>query len=188
MSDFTGAFVGRHYDIQVLSGGRFDLLDPRPEDVNLTDIAHALAQLCRFTGHCRPFYSVGQHCLMVSRLVPPELALQGLLHDAAEAYVGDVSRPLKNVLDEVAPGVLKEIETRVEQAIFTRFDVAWPMDPAVKLADNVALATEKRDVMRGGTEPWHNMPDPLPDPIVALSPVQVIHDYAMRFIELGGEL
>src|SRR5690349_6806238 len=93
------------------SGVQFDLLKPDPSVVHLEDIAHALSHLCRYTGHCNRFYSVAEHSVIVSLMVPPsepKLAMQGLLHDATEAYVNDLARPLKDLLPEY-----KEIEMRV---------------------------------------------------------------------------
>lgn len=97
------------YTIKTYTGKefRFDQIDP--EAIDIRDIAHALSHLCRFTGHTNLFYSVAQHCLLVSEKVPggPEIKLAALLHDAAEAYVGDLSSPLKKWLiadvEEVSP-------------------------------------------------------------------------------------
>ncbi len=85
------------YSMQTFSRTMFYPLDPHPEDVHIVDIAHALANICRFGGHAKRFYSVAQHSVLVSRIVEPEDALHGLMHDAAEAYVGDVVRPIKHM-------------------------------------------------------------------------------------------
>jgi hypothetical protein len=130
--------------IQIGSGAYFDLLNPDPATVRVEDIAAALSRLCRFTGHCRRFYSVAQHSTLVSRLVPPELARWGLYHDAAEAYLGDVASPLKRLLPDY-----KAIEHRVEEAVFAALGLYGPMPPEVKRADLVALAAEKHDLL-----PW----------------------------------
>ena len=86
--------------IQTYTGRQFWPLAPQAEHVDIRDIAHSLAMQCRFNGHCRGFYSVAQHSVLVSQVVPPEDALWGLLHDAAEAYISDLPRPLKNTAPE----------------------------------------------------------------------------------------
>ena len=92
--------------IQTFTGRAFYVLDPRPEDVDIEDIAHALSMQCRFAGHCREFYSVAQHSVTASWLVPPEDALWGLLHDAAEAYVVDLPRPIKRAWQLESYGII----------------------------------------------------------------------------------
>lgn len=133
--------------IQTYSGRRIDLANPDPNDLDLDDIAHALGLICRFTGHVREFYSVAQHCVIVARLVPPELALSALLHDATEAYIGDVSRPLKGMLPEY-----RAIEARLWAAIADRFGVTE--SPEIKVADNIALLWERRDLLGEPVAPW----------------------------------
>ena len=133
--------------IQTYTGRKLDLANPNPDDLDLDDIAHALSLICRFTGHVREFYSVAQHCVIVSSLVPPELALSALLHDATEAYIGDVSRPLKGLLPEY-----RAIEARLWAAIAERFGVTEA--PEIKLADNIALLWERRDLLGEPVAPW----------------------------------
>src|SRR5271170_7300011 len=82
--------------IQTYTGGVFHILDPQQNEIYIKDIAHALAMQCRFTGHVRKFYSIAEHCVLGSHIVPKKLALQFLLHDASEAYIADINRPLKH--------------------------------------------------------------------------------------------
>lgn len=127
--------------IYVYSGGTIEPLNPNPDDINIIDIAHALGNLCRFTGHVKRFYSVAEHCVHVSKMVPPEERLAALLHDASEAYLCDLARPIKQ-----APGlgeIYLEVEFQLEQAIATRFGIPQPpMSENVKKGDNGMLFRE----------------------------------------------
>jgi len=173
--------------IEMINGERFTFLEPKVSMIDPEVIAHAIANLCRFTGHTRQFYSVAQHCVIVSELVPEGLALQGLLHDASEAFIGDVSRPLKAVMDDLAPGVLHDIEERIHEVIAKRFKSGFPHDPEIKAADNVCLATEKRDLMAPASRPWLNMPEPMRRRIDPWGPAKAKRRWLERFAELGGE-
>lgn len=134
-------------DILTRTGIYFDFVNPTPEMVNLYDVAWALSNTCRFSGHTRCFYSVAEHSVYVSQLVPPKFALQALLHDAAEAYVGDVPSPLKIMLPDY-----KEVEKRVEKVVFQHFGLPEKLDPCVKLADMVMLKTEQKQLMENQDE------------------------------------
>lgn len=170
--------------IQVHSGLLVPVLEPRPEHITIVDIAHALSNLCRFNGHVREFYSVAQHSVLVSNVVPAEEALWGLLHDAAEAYIGDVTRPLKLWLEHVAPGAVSGIERRLQQVIATRFGLSGCMPASVKHADSVLLATEKRDVLAVTDVPWVALPEPLPTRILAMTPQEAETAFLGRFCDL----
>ena len=135
--------------MQTYTGRQFWPLDPSADEVHIEDIAHALANACRFGGHCERFYSVAEHSVLVSYVVPPELALAALLHDAAEAYVVDIPRPLKPYL-----GGYKEIEARVWMAIAERFGVPADMPQAIKDADNAVLLAEAEQIMKPHPAPW----------------------------------
>ncbi len=137
--------------IRTYTGRRFWPLDPVSDDVCLEDIAHALAQLCRFTGHSRTFYSVAQHSVLVAELLPAPLAIYGLLHDATEAYLCDLSRPVKH---DALMAPYREAEVRLHEVICERFlldpkDEAWRL---VKWADELMLHAELRDLLKGSSE------------------------------------
>lgn len=169
--------------IHLSTGRLFNILDPDPALIEPEMLAHALGFLCRWTGQCNVFFSVAQHCVIVSEVVPPELALQGLLHDASEAFIGDINRPLKDLMHNMAPGVLQGIEERLHEAIAERFGTGYPHDPLVKWADNTSLATEKRDILTV-KEDWHSLPDPLTTPIRPLGPVGARNAWLTRFRKL----
>lgn len=176
---------GKSPAMQLHSGRLFPVLNPSPADIQIGDIAASLSKLCRFGGHCRQFYSVAQHCVHVSEMVPEQDALWGLFHDAAEAYIGDITRPMKIALQQVAPGVVRAVETRILMAVAERFDLPWPMPSAVHVADNLALATERRDLMAPG-EAWPGLPPPATARIVPQSPKDAEDAFLFRFLELTG--
>lgn len=128
--------------ILIRSGDYFDLSDPDNNIIDIDSIAHSLSNLCRFTGHTSQFYSVAQHSFHVAQLVPKEHKLAALLHDAAEAYIGDVSAPLKSMLPEY-----RRIEEQIRRAIYQRFNLPAELPECVIEADMIMLATERRDLM-----------------------------------------
>jgi hypothetical protein len=135
---------GTSGSIFTFSGIRFWPLDPRPADILIQDIAHALAQQPRFGGHTRQFYSIAQHSVLVSQLCRPEDALWGLLHDASEAYLQDVCRPLKELAEFDA---YRAAESRSQRCIVKRFGLGPEQPPSVTAADDWMLAVEYRDLM-----------------------------------------
>jgi hypothetical protein len=150
------------------SGAYFSFEEPELSDFTLEDIAHGLAMTCRFAGQCPRFYSVAEHSVHVSRLVDPKFAWDALMHDAAEAFVCDMPKPLKELLPEY-----QVIEKRVERAIAARFGLRTPMPPEIKLADVQMLRAEQLQLMRNNDE-WHWTFDvPEPDVTVRAVPPDV---------------
>lgn len=123
--------------IRTHSGIYFNVFSPKPEMVDIDDIAHALSNQCRWGGHSAKFYSVAQHCVGMLPHVEPKDRLSALLHDASEAYLVDVPRPIKKKLANY-----HEIEEKVMRAIAQRFEFEWPMEVAVVEADEAMLKYE----------------------------------------------
>ena len=138
--------------IETFTGKKFHLLDPQPEEVCIEDIAHALALSCRFCGHVRQFYSVAEHSIHVSNICEPVDALWGLLHDASEAYIADLSRPVKHCTPVGPPYIA--VEARIMAVIAAKFGLPTTMPPGVKVADNTLLFAEKDKLMSGVA--WDN--------------------------------
>lgn len=140
------------------SGKMFNFKAPNLHKYDIREIAHALSNLCRFTGHTSRFYSVAQHSVAVSYIVPERLALAALMHDASEAYLGDVASPLKALLPEY-----KYIEEQTECAIARAFAIRnlYPLHSDIKWADTVALRHE-REVYLAKTEDDFDWPALVP--------------------------
>lgn len=144
--------------MQTASGRQFWPLDPRPEEIHIEDIAAALSKLCRYGGQIRveiDHYSVAEHCVHVAGCAPPELQLAALLHDASEAYLSDVIRPIKPHLTNYL-----EIEARLERAISDRFGIVCPMPTEVKRLDTAILADERDQAMAPPPVPWPQTTEP----------------------------
>jgi hypothetical protein len=168
--------------VRTFSGAEVDLLDPDPESLQLVDIAHHLSKLDRYNGAGAYSYSVGQHSLLVAEVLPPGLKLWGLLHDATEAYLGDVVAPLKALMRDY-----REIENNLMKRIARRFGLSMPRSSEVKAADKAVMVSEMRQVMnwpdladaqqfdaapvRIWQRPWHDVRD----------------EFLKRFREYGGE-
>lgn len=140
--------------IETASGNHIDAVNPNPLKININDIAHALSMQCRFVGHCKKFYSVAEHSCFVANIVngmvarelggeKPKLVLRALLHDAAEAYVGDLARPYKILASD-----LREVELNLQEIIYKKFmPASRPESEDIKLFDEVALILEAKYLM-----------------------------------------
>lgn len=154
----TPAQREKHW-ILTFTGRRATPLQPTMAMLCIEDIAHHLAHECRFTGAVREFYSVAEHCVRVSWLVPAQFALEALLHDASEAYLKDVPSPLKRQSEVF--GEYKKREKQLEACIGAKFGLTSMESPAVKAVDLVLCATEQRDLLKHddawvpAATPWH---------------------------------
>ncbi|MFF1880240.1 hypothetical protein ACFVVC_02060 [Pseudarthrobacter sp. NPDC058196] len=176
------AAVPRGNWMQTYTGRQFYPLDPRPEDVDITDIAHALSMQCRYNGHVRRFMSVAEHCVLLSHLVAPEHALWALLHDATEAYVGDMVRPLKLHMPEY-----RAVENGVMVAIAARFSIDPTMPAEVKQADSRMLLDERSALLGEPAGDWEIEGEPFGVDIQAWGPDVAELEYLLRFAELTGD-
>ncbi len=168
--------------ITTFSGHHFDYADPDINSICISDIAHALSNECRYAGHCPQFYSVAQHSVLTSMIVPPAFALEALLHDAAEAYCKDIPSPLKALLPSY-----RSVEARIDAVIRRKFGLPAVNSPEVKRADLIMLATERRD-LEIDTETFWPMLEGIPvsDLVVfPLMPTQAERAFFERWDELS---
>lgn len=142
---------GHRTDILTYSGKYFDYENLGANVFDIEDIAQGLSNACRFAGQCPRFYSVAQHSVLVYRLLrdvlrvtDPIILMQGLLHDGTEAFLGDMTTPLKRMMPAYG-----ELEHRLQRIIMAMFSLPPELHPLVKKADLMALAIEKREI-------WHN--------------------------------
>lgn len=191
--DGVGRDVGTDYTVAetivvtTFTGKSFPLFAPVPDLVDIRDVAHATANIGRFTGHTNKFYSVAQHQVVGSFWLPAPFNFWYLLHDAPETYIGDINRPLKNLFETQSPGVLKGIEDHIADAIALRYGLPFNYQhhKLVKEMDNIMLATERRDLLPQGPE-WADMPEPLVPRLRAWSPKEAEDKYLERFYELDA--
>lgn len=172
--------------VQTFSGRAFPLLDPKPEDVYWPDIVYGLAHINRFAGHAGT-YSVAQHSCVVADQLPAEWRSYGLLHDAHEPYIGDITTPVKQALlilgGDGAWGA-HTLARRIDRAIYEAAELTWPVPQtiaeAVHIADERAMVTERRDLMKRPPKGWGKYESvvPLPEHIERWTPEQAIRRYA----------
>lgn len=135
--------------LQTYIGKQFFPFDPKLDDIDIIDIAFSLGKKCRFNGHTiNGFYSVAEHSLLVCKLLEDinssiSECLWGLMHDAVEAYTGDIPKPIKPFLNG-----FHEIENRIQKCIAEKFNLVWPMPNIVKSADEIILSLESLSVMK----------------------------------------
>jgi len=169
--------------IQVYSGGQMFPLDPRPEEMDIQDIAHSLAMQCRFNGHTKRFYSVAEHCCHVSDILPAEQKLTGLLHDASEAYLCDLPRPIKQ-----SRGFAEKYltaERQLEWTLSVRFGLDYPFESCIHNADNRMLATEALQLMAPLHPEWLGLGCPVEGLVLPCwSPEEAREEFLSRYFAI----
>lgn len=169
--------------IETFGGSRFHFLAPQLDEIKIEDIAHSLSLTCRFSGSCSVFYSVAEHSIRVAEIVPDKYKLLALLHDASEAYLPDLPRPMKACFPD-----FKAMETVILQAIWKKYGIDFMLttNGIVKEADNILLATEARDLMKN-TEDWATLPEPLEYKIRPWKSKDAELLFLLSFANYGGE-
>jgi len=162
--------------IQTFTGKKFHFLDPQPDEICIEDIAHALSNNCRYAGHCKIFYSVAEHSWLMSNIsINP---LWALLHDASEAYIVDIPRPIKGFLTNY-----HELESNVMKAICRKFSLEEEMPEEVKELDGKILFNEKEILLEPVDWGWKLLP--IDNIIINCYPPKIIKTL---FIEKFNEL
>lgn len=142
LTQMNNMIVKDDFGLETYTGAHLDVMNPQVEDIRIKDIAHALANICRFTGHVLSFYSVAQHSVLVARELPIELKLEGLLHDATEAYVSDINHNLKRMMPEY-----RQVEQIYRNVIAQKFGLAPEVPAEVQAIDREMCHLEARTLM-----------------------------------------
>lgn len=175
--------MNRHGDwMQTFTGRQFWPLDPRTDEIDIRDIAHALSMQCRYAGHVEDFYSVAEHSCHVSDVVArthPEHALAALLHDASEAYLVDVPKPIKRFL-----AGYDVMEQNLMTAIFHKYEIQGPLPDIVKHIDERILNDERNQLMAVPPAKWAGNPEPANVEMLCLSPKGAERAFLSRFHDL----
>lgn len=179
--DADGCFTDAPSKIATWSGGRIDPLAPAQEDLRIEDVARGLANACRWNGQC-PFYSVAEHSVLISYMVP---TLEALMHDASEGLgLNDMARPIKIHTD--LGELYLEHEAVAEQAIAQRWKLTWPWPPEVKAADYAMGFAEAKVLVPhlGKLMPPVDVPTPA---LRMWSPDEAYSQFLVRYLKLGGK-
>lgn len=171
--------------MQTFTGRAFYPMAPLTEDVDPADIAHALSLICRYGGHTKVFYSVAEHCVLMSYAVSPASALWALLHDATEAYVGDMVRPLKQMIP-----AYRDVEDRLSNVIADRFGISRTCPDEVKQADLRILHDERDALMGDPPQPWRSLEGvrPLGVQVMGWAPEYAERQYLDRLHQLTANV
>ena len=165
--------------MQTYTGRKFWPLDPRSEDFDIMDIAHALSLTCRFNGHCLRFYSVAEHSCHVHDAAPERLKTQALLHDAPEAYINDMVSPLKKDMPE-----FKEVENRIFWQLAWTYNIPSNIDPLVHILDKAVVRDELVN-MRNVPAEWNIPQRGIGAKIKLWSPARAEYEFLKRARDRG---
>jgi len=169
--------------IETYTGKKFYFLEPQETEVDIIDIAHSLSMQCRYTGHCRKFYSVAEHCIHVADLCSDESKLYGLLHDASEAYLTDIASPVKPFLQNY-----KMMEKQIMSTVYEKFGLEPSLPIEVQKIDLAILRTEADQLMISRGKDWvvnKNNSEPLLSvEIKCYAPTEAKE----KFLEMFGDL
>lgn len=171
MTEYGGSFITTY------TGKKFHYLNPSEDEIDIIDIAHSLSLKCRFSGHVRVFYSVAEHSIRVAELLPNDLKLSGLLHDASEAYMPDVPRPIKEDFG------LRAFEDTLMEVIQKKFGTV--SSKRIHKADDVLIATEARDLL-ATIDGWAKLPKPLKAVVIPINSRIAEIAFLYRFEQYGG--
>ncbi len=167
--------------MQTFSGIRFYPLDPRPTEIKIVDIAHALSMQCRYAGHCLRYYSTAEHSVHLTYFVKPENRLAAILHDGGETYLPDMVRPTKRSFPAYTAA-----EEVIRRMIFVMHGLDPEMSADVVEVDDRICADEKAQNMSPCE--WNHNPEPLGVKLQFWSPEEAEARFIARYAELGGKL
>jgi hypothetical protein len=144
--------IPSNHEVETFTGRYVDTKFPKPDMLCLEDIAHALSNTCRYGGHCQEFYSVAEHAVLVSKRLERQGAslayqLGGLHHDDAEAYLGDIPRPMKKLLGRAYEILTERFDKAIVKALELPFSHQFLHDPVIKSADNWLLFVEAKHLL-----------------------------------------
>ena len=165
--------------ILTYSGKQFFPFNPKLDQICIQDIAHALSMICRYTGHCKELYTVSQHSCYISDYCPDELKLEGLLHDATEAYLADINQPTKEFLPEY-----RELESNLDKLIRNKYGLPLEMSPYVKSLDMAILNNEREVLLPESKWDWGIGNQKLDLIITPWSPAEAEKEFLERFMRL----
>ena len=170
--------------LQTYSGKAFYIMDPKPEDICIIDIASALSKQCRYAGHCINFYSVAEHCVHVADKVDDKFKLTALMHDASEAYLVDLPRPIKKQIPQY-----KVLEAQLEQVIANKYKLIYPFPKEVMSIDNRILMDERIQNMGEPPMAWdkYEENDPIGVKLGYWEPSVATRAFINSFYMYGGK-